>query len=403
MFGVGWGANQFTSLIVAYHHDRGITVGTDEALFGIYALGLIPALLVGGPASDRWGRARVVRPAAVLSVVATVLLMFGSHRLPLLFAGRFVAGAVSGAVFAAGTAWVKELSVPPFDITAGEQAGARRSAIALSLGFGLGPLVAGILAQWSPDPLVVPYLPHLVVMAVVLPGLWRVPETVVAHTGGGGSFRQQLRVPLVRHPRFVWLVVPVAPWVFAAAAVSFAVLPTVISSRTSGYGVAFAGVVAGVTLGVGVGVQPLARQLDRTGAARGAMAGLAAVTVGMVLAALAAHLLSPPLVLAAGAVLGAGYGCCLVAGLLEVQRLAGPDDLAGLTAVFYALTYLGFAVPVVLAELNHRASYPVQLLALAGLAAVCLAVVATRSGRWDEGRETVPGLKTRLDPSDFET
>jgi len=45
----------------------------------------------------------------------------------------------------------------------------------------------------------------------------------------------------------------------------------------------------------------------------------------------------------------------------------------------------------------------VQLLALAGLAAVCLAVVATRSGRWDEGRETVPGLKTRLDPSDFET
>ena len=401
MFGVGWGANQFTSLIVAYHHDRGITVGTDEALFGIYALGLIPALLVGGPASDRWGRARVVRPAAVLSVVATVLLMFGSHRLPLLFAGRFVAGAVSGAVFAAGTAWVKELSVPPFDTTAGEQAGARRSAIALSLGFGLGPLVAGILAQWSPDPLVVPYLPHLVVMAVVLPGLWRVPETVVAHAGGG--FRQQLRVPLVRHPRFVWLVVPVAPWVFAAAAVSFAVLPTVISSRTSGYGVAFAGVVAGVTLGVGVGVQPLARQLDRTGAARGAMAGLAAVTVGMVLAALAAHLLSPPLVLAAGAVLGAGYGCCLVAGLLEVQRLAGPDDLAGLTAVFYALTYLGFAVPVVLAELIHLASYPVQLLALAGLAAVCLAVVATRSGRWDEGRETVPGLKTRLDPSDFET
>ena len=401
MFGVGWGANQFTSLIVAYHHDRGITVGTDEALFGIYALGLIPALLVGGPASDRWGRARVVRPAAVLSVVATVLLMFGSHRLPLLFAGRFVAGEVSGAVFAAGTAWVKELSVPPFDITAGEQAGARRSAIALSLGFGLGPLVAGILAQWCPDPLVVPYLPHLVVMAVVLPGLWRVPETVVARAGGG--FRQQLRVPLARHPRFVWLVVPVAPWVFAAAAVSFAVLPTVISSRTSGYGVAFAGVVAGVTLGVGVGVQPLARQLDRTGAARGAMAGLAAVTVGMVLAALAAHLLSPPLVLAAGAVLGAGYGCCLVAGLLEVQRLAGPDDLAGLTAVFYALTYLGFAVPVVLAELIHLASYPVQLLALAGLAAVCLAVVATRSGRWGDGRESVPGIKTRLDPSDFET
>ena len=140
------------------------------------------------------------------------------------------------------------------------------------------------------------------------------------------------------------MVVPLAPWVFASAAVSFAVLPTVISSRTSGYGIAFAGVVAGVTLGVGVLIQPLARRLDGGGGVRGATVGLAAVVAGMALAALAAHLLSPPLVLATGAVLGAGYGCCLVAGLLEVQRIAGPDELAGLTAVFYALTYVGFAV-----------------------------------------------------------
>jgi MFS family permease len=376
MFAVGWGANQFASLIVAYHQDRGVTVGTDEALFGIYALGLVPALLVGGPASDRWGRSRVVRPAALVSVVATVVLLVGSHAVPLLYVGRFLAGVASGAVFAAGTAWVKELSVPPFDRRAGEQAGARRAAIALSLGFGLGPLVAGLLAQWSPAPLVVPYLPHLVVMAVVLPGLWRAPETVTDHPGEKAGLWDRLRVPTALHPQFRRVVVPLAPWVFASAAVSFAVLPTVISSRTSGYGIAFAGVVAGVTLGVGVLIQPLARRLDGGGGVRGATVGLAAVVAGMALAALAAHLLSPPLVLATGAVLGAGYGCCLVAGLLEVQRIAGPDELAGLTAVFYALTYVGFAVPLVLAELHHWVSYPVLLATLAVLAAGCLAVVA---------------------------
>jgi len=53
MFGVGWGANQFTSLLLAYHDYRGVPVGTDQALFGVYALGLAPALLLGGPASDR--------------------------------------------------------------------------------------------------------------------------------------------------------------------------------------------------------------------------------------------------------------------------------------------------------------------------------------------------------------
>jgi len=414
MFGVGWGANQFASLIVAYHQDRGISVSTDEALFGIYALGLVPALLLGGPASDRWGRGRVVRPAAVVSVVATAVLLAGSHSVPMLFVGRFLAGAVSGAVFAAGTAWVKELSVPPFDPGAGEQAGARRAAIALSLGFGLGPLVAGALAQWFPAPLVLPYLPHLVVMATVLPFLWRAPETVAASAGGGPGLLGRLRVPAARHPHFVTVVVPVAPWVFAAASVSFAVLPTVLGDRTRGYGIAFAGLVAGITLGVGVAVQPLARRIDRSDDARGAAVGMVAVVAGMALAALAAHLGSPPLVLATAAVLGAGYGFCLVAGLLEVQRLAGPDDLAGLTAVFYALTYVGFAVPVALAELHHVAAYPTLLLVLAGLAAVCLGVVADRARRHEPGpatrdaaaypvgSESGTGSETRLDQSGFE-
>src|ERR1035437_4190086 len=119
MFGVGWGANQFASLLIAYHQKRGLTISVNEALFGIYALGLVPALILVVPASDRWGRRRVVRPAAVMSVVATLALMVGAHSTPLLFLGRFLAGSTSGGVMAAGTAWVKELSVPPYDLTAG--------------------------------------------------------------------------------------------------------------------------------------------------------------------------------------------------------------------------------------------------------------------------------------------
>lgn len=379
MFGVGWGANQFASLLLAYHRDRGLTLGTGQALFGVYALGLVPALLLGGPASDRWGRTRLVRPAGATSVIATLVLIMGARSTPMLYAGRFIAGVASGIVLAAGTAWVKELSIAPFDPDAGEQAGARRAAIALSAGFGLGPVAAGLLAQWGSDPLVVAYLPHLLVMGAVLPGLWRVPETVQSTRSTGLSLTARLRVPPPARRRFWTVVVPLAPWVFGAPAVAFAVLPTVISSHTHGFGIAFAGLTAGLTLGVGVLVQPIARRFDTVGHTRGATVGLAAVTAGMLVGAYAAHLENPLLVLVAAAVLGAGYGLCLVAGILEVQRLAGPDELAGLTAVYYALTYVGFALPIVLVELRRFASDATQIVALAGLALASLVIVTSQS------------------------
>jgi len=153
----------------------------------------------------------------------------------------------------------------------------------------------------------------------------------------------------------------------------------VVSGRTQGFGIAFAGLVAALTLGVGVAIQPVARRFDRVGSPRGAVAGLTLVAVGMAVASLAAELANPLVVVAASAILGAGYGVCLVGGLLEVQRIAGPDELAGLNAAFYALTYVGFALPIGLAELARFTSFTALLLGLTGLAVACLAVVATNA------------------------
>jgi len=76
-------------------------------------------------------------------------------------------------------------------------------------------------------------------------------------------------------------------------------------------------------------------------------------------------------------VLGMGYGLALVAGLNEVQRIAGPNDLAGLTAFYYSFAYLGFFIPAVLAVLASRWSYPQMFGAGFVIALGCLAVVAS--------------------------
>jgi hypothetical protein len=295
----------------------------------------------------------------------------------MLYLGRFLAGVCSGAAFAAGTAWIKELSVAPYDELAGEQAGARRAAIALSAGFGLGPLVAGLLAQWGPDPLLTAYVPHLVVMSIALATLIGAPETVLSVRRA--SLARVLRVPSARHHRFRAIVVPAAPWVFAAPSIAFAVLPGLVTHRTGSYQVAFAAAVAGLTLGLGILIQPLARRLDRGGDMRGLLAGLLAICGGTLLGAAAAQAQSWPLIVPAAMLLGGGYGLCIVSGLLETQRLASSEDLASLTAIYYALTYVGFAVPIVLAELERIAGASLLLLLTGALAAISAGQVVRAS------------------------
>ena len=84
---VGWGANQFAPLIVMYQDRLGLTAAVADAMFGLYALGLVPALLAGGRLSDRIGRRAVVMPALLVSFLATGLLMAGGHQVLMLCAG----------------------------------------------------------------------------------------------------------------------------------------------------------------------------------------------------------------------------------------------------------------------------------------------------------------------------
>jgi hypothetical protein len=143
----------------------------------------------------------------------------------------------------------------------------------------------------------------------------------------------------------------------------------------------FGGVAAAVTLGAGVLIQPLAHRLDRRRPVTGQLLGLAATAAGAVVAAGAAASGSPALALLAAVSLGGGYGLGIVSGLLETQRLAEPQQLAGLTAVYYALTYAGFGLPLVLAWLHRYAGYPALLVAVAAAVVLCGAVVAGSGAR----------------------
>ncbi|MCR6485079.1 MFS transporter [Amycolatopsis sp. OK19-0408] len=363
MFVCGWGGNQFTPLLVMYRH-AGYPTLTVNVLLGAYVVGLVPGLLLSGGWSERLGRRPVLIGGVVASLLASVFLAAGGEGVAWIAAGRLVTGVGVAVAMAVGTTWVTELSDR-------REAGARRAALWLTAGFGLGAGVAGVLAQWGPAPMVLPYLVHVVLAAAVLPFLPRLPETRREATRPGFAG--------VRHPRFTRVILPMAPWIFGSAGVAYAIMPQLVGDRLGSWGLLYSTTLTVATLGAGVLVQPIGKRLDRPTSARAVATAMVVMSAGLALSAAAAVVRSPSLALVAAVALGGAYGIAVVAGLLELQRLARPGELAALTGVYYALAYVGFLLPSILTLLSAVAGYPVLLGGLVFVALGGTAVILRHS------------------------
>ncbi|WP_329392760.1 MFS transporter [Streptomyces lydicus] len=361
----GWSANQFSALLGAYRTEAGLSQSAVTGLFAVYVVGLIPGLLAGGPLADRYGRRPVALTALGLNLLSTCMLMAGAAAPWCLLPGRFVTGVGAGALLAAGSAWVKELSSPPYDPDGAPATAAKRSGMFVSAGFASGGLAAALIAQWAPAPMVTAYLPHLALAVGAGAAAYRAPESLPARARPGAAVPPTDPVPWSRFRRTI---LPLAPWVFAAPTIGFVTLPGLVAGGLTGWQTVYAGVATALAPGCGLAVQPLARLLAaRHHLVRGT-AGPLTIALGLAVAATAAATAQPWWALAATAILGAGYGLTLSFALTEVTALAPRTALARLTALFWTLAYLGMFAPYALTALSTAFGPPALLRAGALLA-----------------------------------
>ncbi|ROS75321.1 MFS transporter [Cellulomonas sp. PhB143] len=394
IFVCSYAGNQFTPLLLMYKQvDHYSTTVVNEFL-GVYVFGLAPALLLSGALSDRHGRKPLMYAGTCAALLASTFLAFSEYGTAGIFVGRWFAGVTVGVAMAVGNSWLKELSQAPYDPTADVQSGARRASLAFTLGSAVGALVAGLIAQLSDLGAWLPFVIHI---AVAAPFLWlirRVPET--SRTGGArGSFWNQFRIPAAGHRRFRRVVLVAAPWIFGGAAIAYGYVPVLLADASGEWGLGYATLLTCVTLVVAALVQPAAKRLDTPSSARGLVACLAATVVGLAVVVAAVALDSLVLGVVASVAIGVAIGIGLVSSLLEVQRIADPEDLAGLTGVFYAVSYCGFLAPAVLSALSGWVAVPVLLgvlVVLAVLTTVALlrayrSHLPTGHGRWPLGSD----------------
>jgi MFS family permease len=413
---LAWGGNHFTPLLLMYRQVDGYSSVEVDLFLAFYILGLVPGFLIGGPLADRNGRKRVMVAGIAMSALGSAVLAAGAASPFWLCAGRLVVGVSVAVAMVAGTSWIEELSQEPYDVGAGAS-GARRASLALTAGFGIGAGVSGALAQWAPAPTVLPYVVQVaLLLAAAIPLAWA-PETrggaaasdtardlgAVRGTGAdsrsagrnagaapgtavpgeiplaapeslGATLRalaHDLRVPRHARARFLRVVVPSAPWAFGALAIAYVVSPALVGAKVGADRVAFATLLTVVALGTGALIQPLVGRIATITGNRQLILGLGLTFLGIALCAVEAAILSPVLAVVVAIVMGLGYGISIVSGLTEVQRMAGPDDLAGLTGIYCSLTYVGFLLPVILATLAGSVSYVTLLIIVAALCLLC--------------------------------
>src|SRR6202453_1268670 len=171
-----------TPLYVIYQDRWHFSAAMVTVTFAVYAAAVIATLLLAGRSSDLAGRRPVLAVALAASALSTVVFILAPD-LAALIAARIVSGLSAGLMTGTATATLTEL-IPA-------SAGRRASLVATAAnmaGLGLGPLVAGLFAQYAPDPTTLVFETYLAVLAVAGLSLLLVPETVRSRTRPGLRF-----------------------------------------------------------------------------------------------------------------------------------------------------------------------------------------------------------------------
>lgn len=331
MTAVAIGLNLLTPLYGIYRQKFAFSALTLTLIFATYIVTLIPAILIFGPLADAFGRRRVLITAVLAAALAPILLLVASGT-PWLFAARIVQGIAQGAISGAASAALIELGS---DI--------KKTALVIGTtatgGIALGPILAGLLAQYAPAPLTFPFLVYLVLLIPALLGTLLMTESLAA--ADRRAFHPH-RPSLPTNGKLAFLIsTAISAFGFAASALFLSVIPSFLAGLLHTNDIVLLIAPVGLFLGVTPIVQLLLHNLP---ARRAAVIGLVLEVVGLLGTLYTASIGSLPLLLVAAVIGGSGGGMAFLASLSLINQLIPKEQRGDVFGTYYALNYLSLGV-----------------------------------------------------------
>jgi predicted MFS family arabinose efflux permease len=336
-------------LYVLYEKQMGFGPLGVTVVFVAYVLGTLFVLVTLGDLSDHVGRRKVLALAVLCAAISSGLFLAASS-IGLLIAARIVGGLAAG--FATGTATAALAELQP----RGDRVAAAVVASGSNMtGLGLGPLVAGLFAEYVAMPTHSVFWAYLGACGLALAALAAIPETV-RHPDMAISLRPRLAVP----PDMRSVMLGACLGVFAAFSVLglfSSLVPTFLHGVLGVHNLALIGgasflIFVTAAISQAVSARLPARQSVSAGAP------LLLVCLGTVEAALFSKALW--LFLVGTIAGGVAVGFIFRGGLSELNRIATPARRAAVVSGFFAAAYLGLGLPAFVTGLISVAIGPVD-------------------------------------------
>ncbi|MEU4169202.1 MFS transporter [Streptomyces sp. NPDC026665] len=310
---------------------------TVTVVYAVYAFGVMGVLLLAGNASDTVGRRPVLLWGLGFAAASAVCFLVATG-LGWLYVGRLMSGLSAGLFTGAATAYVMELAPP------GGAARATFVATAANMGgLGCGPLIAGILAQYAPWPLYLPFAVHLALVVLSAAVVLWLPETVPERRPLSAVRPQRPGLPPQVRP--VFTPPAIAAFVgFALFGVFTSVSPAFLAESLDVTNHAVSGLVVALAFFASTAGQ---LAVGRVGAGRSLPLGCAALLAGLALLAGALRWDLMVLVVLSAIVGGAGQGLAFRGALTTVAQASPEHQRAAVISTLFVVAYAGISVPVI--------------------------------------------------------
>ena len=358
-----------TPLYPLYQHAFGFSGITLTLIYAVYVLGNLVALLFFGRLADQFGRRSAMLPAIGIGIASTIVFAAAADT-AWLFAARALSGFSTGLAAGAATAWIAELHGGT-----GTGAASRIAAAANFFGCAAGPILGGVLAQFAPWPLRLPFVIYMALLCAVAGAILFVPETVTnPKRFGEAALRPRLGVP---RPIRLQFVSPAVSGFATFSLIGFyaALIPNLLGESLHQTAPAVAGIVVCEVFGI-ASIAILSTAWLGSHAAMFSALALLLPAAWLLVGAEVVH--SLPLLLFAAALCGIAGGLGYRGSLEVINRIAPADQRSEVVSSYLIALFAGNSLPVIgIGLLSAAASalvahvfFAAVITALAGFAAL---------------------------------